>query len=104
MYAEKNMHEITGVLIYYIHTCNGNPSCTYIGSKDVFHHTGHIGLVLLTLAFKEVDDDSKTSRDNFRIIAVLILVQNQQTNNQNQCLVKEQINSQISVFALANIM
>ena len=52
----------------------------------MFHHTGHVQLVLLALAFKEIDDDSKTSRADFRIIAVLILVQSQESNNQNQGL------------------
>lgn len=52
----------------------------------MFHHAWHVGLILLAFALQEVDDYSKASSADFRIIAVLVPMQVEQTNHQNKCL------------------
>ena len=57
------------------------PIAAYTGGEDVPHHSWNVGFVLGALPLKEVDDDAKTSSAHFRIVADLVLVKVQETNN-----------------------
>lgn len=62
----------------------------YTRCEDIPHHARHIGLVLCAISSQEVVDDAKASRADFRIIALLIPVQVQQSDHQNQSLYSDQ--------------
>ena len=52
----------------------------------MLHHSRYVGLVFGASPFKEVDDDSKASSADLRVITHLSFVQVQKTNYQNKSL------------------